>query len=123
MESYVARSRALAGTVRTLEPVKTCLFDLGHIFESSTAIDSLEIGVGLKMVFCRSAMRRLVSTALVLFCTPKPAFKIDRFEMTKRLSATFLAYLVLFFGDKRLQFRTGQCLCDQSNPEHSSTTP
>ena len=60
------------GTVHTLEPVKTCLFDLGHIFESSTAIDSLEIGVGLKMVFCRSAMRRLVSTALVLFRTPKP---------------------------------------------------
>lgn len=47
------------------------------------------------MDFGRIAMRRLSSTALVLFCTPKPRF-LDRFEMMKRLSATLLAYLVLF---------------------------
>ena len=55
-------------------PLRTCLFYLGHIFESSTAIDSLEIGVGLKIDSGRFAARRLVSTALVLFCTPKPCF-------------------------------------------------
>ena len=39
-----------------LGPLRTCLFYLGHIFESSTAIDSLEIGVGLKIDSGRIAL-------------------------------------------------------------------